>query len=147
MSQIYLGDKIIASTLGSDIKYDENTSVNDKIDEHATLIDEQNKKLVADVLLDRWVGSESFTLDKSVLDYDYIEVYYGNSDSANNHYMCGSTRFYKSDIEEIINSNLVYMTLYGYTNLTSWTISANGKTFTKANGQYVGIRAIRGYKH
>lgn len=45
MSQIYLGDKIIASTLGSDIKYDENTSVNDKIDEHATLIDEQNKNL------------------------------------------------------------------------------------------------------
>ena len=47
MSQIYLGDKIIASTLGSDIKYDENTSVNDKIDEHATLIDEQNKKMLA----------------------------------------------------------------------------------------------------
>lgn len=46
MSQIYLGDKIIASTLGSDIKYDENTSVNDKIDEHATLIDEQNKKFI-----------------------------------------------------------------------------------------------------
>lgn len=33
MSQIYLGDKIIASTEGSDIKYDENTSVNEKIDE------------------------------------------------------------------------------------------------------------------
>lgn len=33
MSQIYLGDKLIASTEGSDIKYDENTSVKEKIDE------------------------------------------------------------------------------------------------------------------
>lgn len=33
MSQIYLGEKLIASTEGSDIKYDENTSVKEKIDE------------------------------------------------------------------------------------------------------------------
>ena len=33
MSQLYLADKLIASTEGSDIKYNEDTSVNAKIDE------------------------------------------------------------------------------------------------------------------
>ena len=45
MSQIYLGDKLIASTEGSDIKYDENTSVNEKIDELNSNLNEQNKNL------------------------------------------------------------------------------------------------------
>lgn len=45
MSQIYLGDKLIASTEGSDIKYDENTSVKEKIDEFNSNLDELNSNL------------------------------------------------------------------------------------------------------
>lgn len=103
MSQIYLGDKIIASTLGSDIKYDENTSVNDKIDEHATLIDEQNKnfakstnnwaeayanaKIKIDVCLEYYYTNKYITLtitipvNKMAIGKSYASGYYFNASS------------------------------------------------------------------
>ena len=48
MSQIYLGDKLIASTEGSDIKYNENTSVKEKIDELNTSINDTINNIIAE---------------------------------------------------------------------------------------------------
>ena len=45
MSQIYLGDKLIASTEGSDIKYDENTSINEKVNELINELNSNNELL------------------------------------------------------------------------------------------------------
>lgn len=114
MSQIYLGDKIIASTEGSDIKYDENISVNEKINELESTV---SNMLISEI---------SVRCNEAV---GYVQLYYNGQ--WNNWLQLDTT-------EDEVNNQYLY---YKGTNYTDITGGWSGYTYVNKSTGSTDLRA------
>ena len=134
MSQIYLGDKLIASTEGSDIKYDENTSINEKIDE----LKDGYLPITGGTLTDRLYLLDSdylLSFIASKINGLSIGVCDGTDYDDNNHRRIkinntsGTTEIKKAiQFASVVDGNASFYNMYGSHNVTCGTTALTAGT-------------------